>query len=119
MPDTVSRGYSQARIDNNQIRISGMVGRVGDFEPVGPDIISQARQAFSNIEKILLEMGKDLDDIAKVTSYLIEPRKNIKDYSIVWKETFTKPPFPCHTLLGVSELVQEAYLVEIDVEIVY
>ncbi len=118
MPDTVSRGYSQARIDNDQFRISGMVGRIGNFEPVGPDMISQARQAFSNIERILLDMGKGLNDIAKVTSYLIEPRKNIKDYSSVWKETFTEPPFPCHTLIGVSELVQEAYLVEIDVEIV-
>tara|TARA_A100001037_G_scaffold306218_1_gene349990 strand:- start:3791 stop:4180 length:390 start_codon:yes stop_codon:yes gene_type:complete len=117
MPDTVSRGYSQARIDKGHISISGMVGRVGEFKPVGADMTSQARQVFANIETILAEMDKNLSDISKVTSYLIEPRKHLQEYSDVWKEVFTEEPYPCHTLIGVHQLVQEAYLVEIDVEI--
>ena len=117
MPDTVSRGYSQARIDNGHISISGMVGRVGEFKPVGEDMTSQARQIFLNIETILAEMGKDLNDISKVTSYLIEPRKHLQEYNAVWKEVFVEEPYPCHTLIGIHQLVQEAYLVEVDVEI--
>ena len=117
LPDTVSRGYSQARIDNGHISISGMVGRIGEFKPVGKDMTSQARQAFSNIETILAELDKNLSDISKVTSYLIEPRKHLQEYSAVWKEVFTEEPYPCHTLVGVHQLVQEAYLVEIDVEV--
>jgi 2-iminobutanoate/2-iminopropanoate deaminase len=94
-----------------------MVGRIEEFKPAGKDMTSQARQAFSNIETILEEMDKNLSDISKVTSYLIEPRKHLQEYNDVWKEVFAEEPYPCHTLIGVHQLVQEAYLVEIDVEV--
>jgi len=117
MVDTISMGYSQARIDNGHISISGIVGRIEELKPVGKDMTSQARQAFSNIETILAEMDKNLSDISKVTAYLIEPRKHLQEYKDVWKEVFAEEPYPCHTLIGVHQLIQEAYLVEIDVEV--
>ena len=80
LPDTVSRGYSQARIDNGHISISGMVGRIGEFKPVGKDMTSQARQAFSNIETILAEMDKNLEGLAQY--YLL--RKQIRIPELVF-----------------------------------
>ena len=117
MVDTISMGYSQARIDNGHISISGIVGRIEELKPVGKDMTSQARQAFSNIETILEEMDKNLSDISKVTAYLIEPRKHLQEYKDVWKVVFAEEPYPCHTLIGVHQLIQEAYLVEIDGEV--
>ena len=52
-----------------------------------------------------------------MTSYLVGARDHLEEYTAVWRETFDTAPYPCHTLIGVAELVQEAYLLEIDVEV--
>lgn len=115
--DTTKRSYSQARIDNSVLYLSGLVGRDVGHEPVGPDITSQSVKIFENLTEILDEVGLTLDDVPKVTTYLVNAQKDYDEYKQVWSDYFTDEPYPCHTLIGVEELARDSYLVEIDVNI--
>lgn len=116
LADTRADQYSQARVEGRRVYVSGMVGRDEQFRPVGPDIESQAWQAFANIETILEAAGCGLGDVSTVTSYLVDAQQRYPDYERVWKDVFDSEPYPCHTAVGVAELVREGFFVEIDVE---
>lgn len=116
MPDTRERHYSQARIDGSHVSVSGMVGRDADFEPVGADIATQARQAFDNLERVLAEVGLGLNDVSMVTSYVVDAKTNYPAYEPVYMAAFDEPPYPCHTAVGIDETVIGDYLVEVEVE---
>ena len=115
--DSTGIGYSQAVVADGTFYMSGQVGWDADFELAGDDIASQARQAFANVETLLAEVEADLSNVAKVTSYLVEPHDRLEAYLGVWNEVFEEEPYPCHTLLGVDQLAQEGCLVEIEVEV--
>lgn len=116
LPDTTERHYSQARLEGNRLYVSGMVGRDSDFDPVGDDITAQTKQAFSNVEVILRSADGKLSDISTVTSYIVNGQENYPAYQRVWEDTFETPPYPCHTAVGVDELVIDEFLIEIEVE---
>jgi 2-iminobutanoate/2-iminopropanoate deaminase len=114
--DTRRRGYSQARIDDGRLFISGIASRSDDdWEPVGDDIEAQARQVFDILEAVLMEVDRDLSAVSKVTTYLVDVKRDATGYGTVWDERFDEP-YPCHTLLGVRELAVDGFLVEIDVD---
>jgi enamine deaminase RidA (YjgF/YER057c/UK114 family) len=117
--DASEFGFSQARIDNGTMFISGQVAVDSDLHVVGDDIESQARKAFENLGSVLEAAGEDFDSVGKVTTYMVELDENVGDYRAPWKEVFDEP-FPCHTLIGVDQLSPFAdgeLLVEIDAEV--
>lgn len=115
--DSTKIGYSQAVVTNGTFYMSGQVGWDADFELAGDDIDSQARKAFENVETLLAEIDADLSDVAKVTSHLVDAQANLEAYLAVWNDIFDSEPYPCHTILGVAELAQPGFLVEIEVEV--
>lgn len=115
--DSTGIGYSQAIVQNGTLFMSGQVGWDADFELAGDDIESQTRRAFENVEVILDEVGKELGDLAKVTSYLVDPHARLEEYLEVWNEIFEGKPRPCHTILGVEQLARERFLVEVEAEL--
>ena len=114
--DSTKIGYSQALVEDGTFYMSGQVGWDADFQMAGDDIRSQAEQAFENVETLLAEVDAELADVAKVTSYLVDPNDHLETYLEVWNEVFEKEPYPCHTILGVAQLAQEQFLVEVEVE---
>ncbi|MDY6819474.1 MAG: RidA family protein [Halobacteriales archaeon] len=116
--DTRERGYSQARIDDGVLFTSGIASRQSDgWIAHGDDIETQAAHVFDTLETVLAEVDKDLSDVSKVTTYLIDVPRDSEGYLEVWNERFDDP-YPCHTLLGVNELAVPEFLVEIDAEVV-
>ena len=115
--DTRQRGYSQARIQNGELYISGIASREGDWVAYGDDIETQTRRVFAILERVLTAVDRDLSDVAKVTTYLTEMRRDHDAYLEVWNEVFEEGPYPCHTLLGIDELAVEGFLVEVDAEV--
>lgn len=110
-------GYSQAVVtDDGRVFCSGQVGWDESFEMAGDDLESQARRAFENVEILLAEVDRDLDGVAKVTSYLVDPDAHLERYLEVWSEVFSEEPYPAHTIVGVDSLARPEFLVEIDVE---
>jgi 2-iminobutanoate/2-iminopropanoate deaminase len=93
--------------------VSGCVATDGDGRLVGgSDVVAQTRQVHENIRRCLGAAGATFADICKVTVFL----RNINDREKV--NTIRKEYFGAHrpasTLVEISRLVRDEYLVEIE-----
>ena len=79
---------------------------------VGSNEYEQARQIFTRIKLICEGAGGSLDDIVKMTIYLVDIRKNTE----VWRarREFFSGDFPASTLVEVRALATPETLVEIE-----
>ena len=105
--------YSQATVLGNLVFVSGMLG----IDPMtnklaGDDMRSQTRQALENIERILLEAGSSLGQVARCNLYLTDYSR-LGEANEVYAEFFATHK-PAKTGVGVSALWGGA-LIEIEV----
>jgi 2-iminobutanoate/2-iminopropanoate deaminase len=73
----------------------------------------QAEQVYKNIEGVLKGCGLTLANIAKTTTYLVDPND-----MAVWREVQKKALgdiVPASTLLFISRLARPEYKIEVDV----
>jgi 2-iminobutanoate/2-iminopropanoate deaminase len=79
---------------------------------VGPgDVTVQAQRVLANIGDILEQHGSSLDDVVKVTAYVVDGA-DLSAVMAVVAQTFADPP-PAISL-AVTPLPNPAFLVEID-----
>jgi len=94
--------------------ISGQVARPfeGGKTLVGKTEYEQAKHIFARIQPICEGAGGSLDDIVKMTIFLVDIRKNTE----VWRarREFFKGDFPASTLVEVRSLAGPETLVEIE-----
>lgn len=93
--------------------VAGQVGLDEAGELVGPgDAAVQARQAFTNLRRIVEEAGGRMEDVAKTSLFLVDlaDREAVGE---VRKEFFPGDP-PANTLLVVSSLARPDLLVEVE-----
>ena len=93
--------------------VSGCVATDGQGRLVGgADIVAQARQVHENIKRCLAAVGASFADVCKVTVFL----RNVGDREKV--NTVRKEYFGAHrpasTLVEISRLVRDDYLIEIE-----
>lgn len=115
--------YPNQKLDNdlcqavragNTVYVRGQLGTDFDGNLIGLGHAgAQAEQAMKNIKQLLEEAGSQLQDIVKITIYLIDPRYREEVYLVVGK--WLKGVFPISTGLVVSALGQPQWLMEIDV----
>jgi enamine deaminase RidA (YjgF/YER057c/UK114 family) len=105
----------QAVVANDTVYVRGQIGQDLDTrESVGiGDVTAQAEKAMSNIAMLLEESGSRLEDICKITIFLVDVRYREAVYNVVGK--WLKGVFPVSTGLVVSALARPEWLVEIDV----
>src|SRR6266851_2473388 len=104
----------QAVVAGGTVYLRGQVGQdldTGESVGVG-DAAAQADQAMRNIETLLAEAGSRLEDIVKITIYLVDPRYREPVYRTVGR--WLKGVYPVSTGLVVSALARPEWLVEID-----
>jgi 2-iminobutanoate/2-iminopropanoate deaminase len=93
--------------------VSGCVATDGQGRLVGgADIVAQARQVHENIKRCLAAAGASFADVCKVTVFL----RNVGDrekVNTVRKEYFGDHR-PASTLVEISRLVRDDYLIEIE-----
>jgi len=80
---------------------------------VAKDFKGQAEQVYKNIVDVLKGCGMTLDNVAKTTTYLVNP-----DDMAAWREVSQKAfgnVVPASTLLFISRLARPEYLIEVDV----
>jgi 2-iminobutanoate/2-iminopropanoate deaminase len=75
------------------------------------DIKAQTRQVFDNIKAVLEAAGGSLDNLVMTTTYITD-RKYRDGYNEVRRGLYKKDP-PTSTLLIVSGLANEDYMIEI------
>ncbi|MDE2934703.1 MAG: Rid family hydrolase [Chloroflexota bacterium] len=91
----------------NAVDVDGSVVGQGDVE-------AQAEQVARNLEAALAAAGATLDDVVKLTIYLVEPHSAFPAYGAfqrVWGMPATPPTI---SLLYVSGLFQPDFLLEVD-----
>jgi len=106
-------GFSRAVRVGNTIYISGTVAWGEDGKLTAPgDMYSQARQAISNIEKALEEMGATLKDVVRTRIYVTDISR-LEEAARAHGEAFGEVR-PASTMIEVSGLAQPEMLVEIE-----
>ncbi|USZ73509.1 RidA family protein [Natronosalvus halobius] len=115
--DASSIGYSHGIVVDGTFFMSGQVGWNEEFELAGEDITSQTLKAFENVEILLEDIDRSLNDVTKVTAHVVKLQTNRDAFFEVWNDVFADPPYPCLTLLGPQQLAQDGLLVELEVEV--
>jgi enamine deaminase RidA (YjgF/YER057c/UK114 family) len=72
-PFEAEAGYSRAVVDGEWIFVAGTTGFDYQQMTIADDPAKQARQAFRNIEKALVEAGGGLSDVVRVRYYVPNP----------------------------------------------
>lgn len=116
--------YPEQKLDNDlcqavvargrTVFLRGQIGQnldTAESVSIG-DAGGQAEQAMANIAMLLKEAGGELQDICKITVYLIDPRYREPVYLVVGR--WLKGVFPVSTGIVVSALARPEWLVEID-----
>ena len=107
--------YSQA-LEVTSLRtlhISGQVPVDGDGNLVGRgDIEKQASQVFANIRAICDAGGASLDDVVFLRIYLTD--MGFRPAITRIRNELLKPPYPAATMVQISALADEAWMVEIE-----
>ena len=123
-PFNTKQTYPEQNLDNDlcqavvargrTVFLRGQIGQNLDTsENVGVgDVAAQTEQAMYNIDMLLKEAGGELEDICKITIYIIDPRYRETVYRIVGK--WLKGVFPVSTGIVVSALARPEWMVEVD-----
>jgi enamine deaminase RidA (YjgF/YER057c/UK114 family) len=117
VPDVAEAGpglWSNAIRAGDTLYISGQVARPfeGGAGMVGKDEYEQSRQIFSRIERIIKAAGGTMDNLVKMTIFVVDITKNTE----VWRarREFFTGDFPASTLVEVRSLAKPDVLVEIE-----
>jgi enamine deaminase RidA (YjgF/YER057c/UK114 family) len=109
--------FAMAVRAGDRIYLRGQTGTTLDGEFVGSgDAAAQAAQAMANVKTLLEEAGASLDDICKITIYIVDRAYREAVYQVVGQ--VLKGVYPVGTGLIVDGLANPRLLVEIDVEAV-
>ena len=92
--------------------ISGTVGQDNGVL-AGPDCESQTRQTFANIKAITEAAGATMDDVVKITCFLVDVA-DYPAYGKVRSETFGNDGPPASSTVMVAALVRPEFLVEVE-----
>ena len=118
-PDTVveafGKGYSQAmEIDPNKrwLFTAGQVGVAPDGNTLG-SIEGQVAQTWANVIALLNEGGMGIDDVVKITGYIVG-KENFSAYAAGRKKALGEAR-PASTAIIVPALAMPEWLVEIEV----
>jgi 2-iminobutanoate/2-iminopropanoate deaminase len=104
--------YSQGVAAAGFVFTAGMLGldpQTGDL--VSEDVAAQARQALTNVQRILEAAGSSLDRVVKTTLYLTDIG-SFSEVNEVYGEFFSSDP-PARSTVEIGPLPKAA-LVEID-----
>lgn len=105
--------FSDAVIAGQTLYVSGLVAtnEAGDVVGAG-DVVEQTRQIFRNLKAILDAAGASPADVAKVTVFMRDVAQRPLINPV--RQEFFGPHRPASTLVEVSRLVRDEYLLEIE-----
>jgi enamine deaminase RidA (YjgF/YER057c/UK114 family) len=95
--------YSPAIRSNGFLFVSGQVGSRDDGSPE-PDLETQVRRAFDNLNAILQAAGCSFADIVDITVFIVDPASTFEKIWKVVPEYWGNAPHPTLTAVGVTWL---------------
>ena len=117
-PDTMHKNpaFTQAIVVEGAVRtiyVGGQDGVNAKGEVVGPDIANQSEQAFKNVIAALEAAGATLDDVIKLTIYLVQGQSFQEAFAASQRVQQMRVP-PTVSGLMVAGLANPQYLIEIE-----
>lgn len=117
-PDTMHKNpaFTQAIVVGGSVKmvyVGGQNGVNAKGEVVGKDIASQSQQAFKNVISALEAAGASLDDVIKMTIYLVQGHTFEEAFAAAQKVQ-TMRVAPTVSGLIVAGLANPQYLIEIE-----
>jgi reactive intermediate/imine deaminase len=112
-PEGVARPrapYSPVVASGDLVFASGQVAFDADGVLVPGDVEEQTRQVLDNLERCLAAAGCGLDDVVKVTAFLVD-LADFEAFNRVYAERFA-PPYPARSTVGVR--LADGLLVEVE-----
>ena len=107
--------WSNCKRCGEQVFISGLVPLGEDGAVLGiNDPGEQARVVFRMIQHYVEAAGGKMSDVMRLRIYVTDMRH--RPAVLAARREFFSGDFPCSTLVGVSTLVDPAFLVEIDAD---
>lgn len=95
--------YSPAIRSNGFLFVSGQVGSRKDGS-AEPDLATQVRLTFANLNAILAKAGSSFDDVVDTTIFMVDPDSKFGTIWEVAAEFWGEAPYPTVTALGVTWL---------------
>jgi enamine deaminase RidA (YjgF/YER057c/UK114 family) len=95
--------YSPAIRSNGFLFVSGQVGSRKDGS-AEPDLATQVRLAFANLNAILTEAGSSFEDVVDTTIFIVDPASTFETIWEVVAEYWGEAPYPTATAIGVTWL---------------
>lgn len=106
-------GYSRAVKIGNIIEVTGTVASGDDGNVVGKgDAYAQTKFIYQKIEKVLQRAGAEMKDVVRVRMFVTDIAR-WQEYGKAHSEFF-KDIKPCNTMVEVSALIEQDYLIEIE-----
>lgn len=108
-----SRGIRVSLSEADLIFASGQVAQDAKGNTVGKgDIVLQTEQVLKNLQNVLAASGASLADVVKVTVFLrnMEHRGDVAEV----RKRFFKDNLPASSLVEVSKLAHQDWLIEIE-----
>lgn len=81
------------------------VGELPDGTMVSPNVYEQTVQVIKNAERVLKEAGGTLEDIVKVTIYMLDMRNEFGEMNRAYRECMPQNPFPARACVQVGSMV--------------
>ena len=113
----VPMGYTQvvASRGSRTIYIAGQVAVDAIGNVVAPgDVVGQALRAFANVRSAVTAAGGTVEDIVKVTWYVVGYRPELLPHLAAARRDVFGDHAPASTLVGVAALANPDYLVEVE-----
>jgi enamine deaminase RidA (YjgF/YER057c/UK114 family) len=108
--------YTQLAVGRGSrvVFVSGQVGYDAEGSLVSEDVVEQAEQAFRNIRTAVEALGGSVQDIAKLTIFVVGHRPELAQALLAARSTVLGDHKPASTFLGVEKLIQPEPLVEVE-----
>ncbi len=107
-----TNGYSQVvSVSAHGVKTLYISGQLGE----GDDLASQMRAALGKLETELQSAGASFKDIVKMNTYIVDyEEEDLETFRNVRKEVMGDTDMPASTLVGVTSLAYERFLIEIE-----
>jgi len=108
--------YTQLAIGRGSrvVFISGQVGYDAEGKLVSEDVVEQAEQAYRNIRTAVEALGGSVQDIAKLTIFVVGHRPELAQPLLAARSDVLGDHKPASTFLGVEKLIRPELLIEVE-----
>jgi enamine deaminase RidA (YjgF/YER057c/UK114 family) len=103
--------FAPATRVGNMVWVSGQVG-IDQAMRTGKGMAAQAELAFENLRQVLKAAGAELADVVELITFHTDLRGDMPEFSKV-KDAFFPDRYPSWSAVGVTQLAQPDFLVEV------